>query len=65
MPLLTVVLVLVCAGVLLFVVNRFVPMEARMKSILNWVVIGAVVLWLCSLFGLFDALSGVRVGRHG
>ena len=57
MPLLQVLEVLVVVGVLLWLVNRFIPMQATMKSILNGVVIIGVVLWLLNAFGLFHSLS--------
>ena len=57
MPLLQVVEVLIVVGVLLWLVNRFIPMQATMKSILNGVVIIGVVLWLLNAFGLFHSLS--------
>jgi hypothetical protein len=62
MPLLQVVEVLVVVGVLLWLVNRFIPMQATMKSILNGVVIIGVVLWLLNAFGLFHSLSRVHIG---
>jgi hypothetical protein len=62
-PLVQVVLVLVVVGVLLWLVNRFVPMQGSIKSILNAVVVIAVVLWLLNVFGLFTSLSRIRVGR--
>lgn len=63
MPLVQVVLVLVVVGVLLWLINRFVPMQGSIKSILNAVVVIAVVLWLLNVFGLFTSLSRIRVGR--
>jgi hypothetical protein len=62
MPLLQVVEVLVVVGVLLWLVNRFIPMQATMKSILNGVVIIGVVVWLLNAFGLFHSLSRVHIG---
>jgi hypothetical protein len=62
MPILQVVLVLVVVGVLLWLVNRFIPMQGTIKSILNGVVVIAVVLWLLNLFGLFHSLSRIRIG---
>jgi hypothetical protein len=62
MPLLQVVEVLVIVGVLLWLVNRFIPMQATMKSILNGVVIIGTVLWLLNAFGLFHSLSRVHIG---
>ena len=46
MPLIQIVQVLIVVGVLLWLVNRFIPMQATLKSILNGVVVIAVVLWL-------------------
>jgi hypothetical protein len=63
MPLINLVLTLVVVGVLLWLVNRYIPMEGRIKQILNIVVIIAVVLWLLSVFGVFTGMSGMRIGR--
>lgn len=63
MPLLQIVIALVVVGVLLWLVNRFIPMQGTIKSILNAVVIICVVLWLLNVFGLFHSLSNIRVGR--
>lgn len=63
MPLIQVVLVLVVVGVVLWLINRFIPMARSIKSILNAVVIIAVVLWLLNVFGLSSYISTIRVGR--
>jgi hypothetical protein len=63
MPLVQVVLVLIVVGVLLWLINRFVPMAGSIKSILNAVVVIAVVLWLLNVFGLWDYASHIRVGK--
>jgi len=63
MPLLQIVMVLIVVGVLLWLVNRFIPMQGTIKSILNAVVVIAVVLWLLNVFGLFHSLAGIRVGK--
>jgi hypothetical protein len=62
MPLLQAVEVLVVVGVLLWLVNRFIPMQSSIKSILNGVVVIAVVLWLLNAFGLFHSVSRMRIG---
>ncbi len=62
MPLIQVLEVLVVIGVVLWLVNRFIPMQASIKSILNGVVVIAVVLWLLNIFGLFHSLARIRVG---
>jgi hypothetical protein len=62
MPLLQILMVLIVVGVLLWLVNRFIPMQGTIKSILNAVVIICVVLWLLNVFGLFHSLSRIRVG---
>jgi hypothetical protein len=62
MPLMQILLTLIVVGVLLWLVNRFIPMAGSIKSILNAVVVIGVVLWLLDVFGLFHSLSRIRVG---
>ena len=63
MPLIHVVVVLIVVGVLLWLVNNYIPMAGSIKSILNAVVIIVVILWLLSVFGLIGELSTIRVGK--
>lgn len=63
MPLLTVIVVLIVVGVLLWLVNNYIPMDGKIKSILNAVVVILVVLWLLQIFGLLGAINGIHVGR--
>lgn len=60
--LLTIVLVLIVVGVLPWLVNTYVPMDAKIKSILNAVVVIGVIIWLLQAFGLLDALKSIDVG---
>ncbi len=62
MPLINLVAVLIVVGVLLWLVNRFIPMAGSIKSILNAVVVIVVVFWLLNVFGLVHNLSRIRVG---
>ena len=62
MPLLQIVIILIVVGVLLWLVNRFIPMQGTIKSLLNAVVVIAVVLWLLNVFGLFSSFSHLRIG---
>jgi len=62
MPLIQLLEVLIVVGVLLWLVNRFIPMQGQIKSILNGVVVIAVVLWILNIFGLFNSLSRIHVG---
>jgi len=65
MPLIQIVITLVIVGVLLWLVNRFIPMQSSINSILNGVVVIVVVLWLLNVFGIFHthALSHLYVRR--
>jgi cation transporter-like permease len=63
MPLVQVFIALIVVGVLLWLVNRFIPMAGSIKSILNAVVVICVVVWLLDVFGLFHSFSRIRVGR--
>ena len=62
MPLIQIVMVLIVVGVVLWLINRFIPMQGTIKSILNAVVVIVVVLWLLNVFGLFSSFSHIRVG---
>jgi len=61
MPILTVLLILIAAGVILWLVNSYIPMDRKIKSILNLVVVVIVVVWLLKVFGIFHYLSDVRI----
>ena len=62
MPLINLVVILIVVGVLLWLVNRFIPMAGSIKSILNGVVVICVVLWLLNVFGVIHSLSRIHVG---
>jgi len=61
MPLLTILLVLIVAGILLWLVNTFIPMDGKIKTILNAVVVIAIVIWLLKIIGLFSYLKDIRI----
>jgi hypothetical protein len=63
MPLITVVLAICAVGVLLWLVNRFIPMQGQVKGILNGVVVIVLVIWLIKVFGLLHYLTQFRVGQ--
>jgi hypothetical protein len=63
MPLIQLVIVLVVVGVVLWVINSYIPMQSTIKKILNVVVIIVVILWLLSVFGLIGNLSTIRIGK--
>ncbi|MDP4221184.1 MAG: Thivi_2564 family membrane protein [Bacteroidota bacterium] len=62
MDLIQLVLVLVAVGVGLWLINRFIPMDSKIKQILNIVVVIVVVLWLLKVFGIFDT-STIHIGK--
>jgi hypothetical protein len=63
MPLLQVLIILVIAGVVLWLINNYLPMDNKIKKILNVVAVIIVVLWLLSIFGVLDSVSRIRIGR--
>ena len=62
MPLLQIAVSLIVVGVLLWLVNTYIPMARSIKTILNAVVVIVVVVWLVNLFGLMPAIQNFRVG---
>jgi hypothetical protein len=63
MPLIQVFVVLIVVGVLLWLVNRFMPMAGSIKTILNVVVVIVVVVWLVNAFGLMHYITSMHVGH--
>ena len=63
MPLVNLVITLAVIGLLLWLVNRFIPMQGQIKGILNGIVVIFVVIWLLKVFGLIDYLTQFRVGH--
>ena len=61
MPLLSIVIVLIVIGALLWLVNTYIPMDSKIKSILNAVLVICVVLWLLQAFGIIGSLNTIRV----
>ena len=62
MPLVQFLMIVIVVGVLLWLVNNFIPMQGTIKSILNAVVVIGLVLWILNVFGLFHSFSHIRVG---
>lgn len=63
MPLIPVVVTLIVVGVLLWLVNNYIPMDGKIKNILNAVVVIAVVLWLLYAFGILGRAGDLRIPR--
>lgn len=61
MPLLTIVIVLIVAGLLLWLVNNYIPMDHKIKNILNGVVVIVVIAWLLKVFGVFSYLKDIHL----
>ena len=61
MSLIGVVLTLVVVGVLLWLLNNYIPMDGKIKRILNGVVVIVVVIWLLQVFGLIGSLQNIRI----
>ena len=63
MPLINLIIILVVVGVILWLINNYIPMDGKIKRILNIVVVIAVILWLLSVFGVIGSLSTINIGR--
>lgn len=61
MSLLTLIVVLVIVGVALYLINKFIPMDAKIKTILNWAVVIIVVIWLIRATGLLNGVSDIKI----
>jgi bacteriorhodopsin len=61
MPLISVAITLIVVGVLLWLVNNYIPMDGKIKKILNVVVVICVVVWLLYAFGILNHSGNIRV----
>jgi hypothetical protein len=55
--LLNLILTIVVVGVLLWLINTYVPMQSTVKNILNIVVVIVLIVWLLNAFGLIGPLN--------
>ena len=63
MSLVTIVITLIVVGVLLWLANTYIPMDGKIKKILNITVVVVVILWLLNVFGVWGHLHDVRVSN--
>lgn len=61
MPLLTILLVIIIVGVVLWLINSFIPMARSIKTILNVVVVIILIIWLLKVFGLFGSVTNLQL----
>lgn len=61
MSILTIIIVLIVVGVVLYLINNYIPMDRKIKSILNVVVVIVVIIWLLKAFGLLNSLGNFKV----
>jgi hypothetical protein len=63
MSLISLIGTLIVIGIILWLINSFIPMQGTIKRILNAIVVICVVIWLLQVFGVLDSFSGVQVPR--
>jgi hypothetical protein len=63
MPLMNVVIVLIVVGVVLWLINTYIPMDSKIKGLLNAVVVIGVVIWLLQALGLLGTIENIRIGK--
>lgn len=61
MPLLNIFIILIAAGVVLWLINTFIPMDRKIKNILNVVAVIIVIVWLLKVFGIITSLSNIHI----
>lgn len=61
MSLISIVITLLVVGVILWLINSYIPMDGKVKQILNGVVIIVLVLWLLQAFGILGSFGNVRI----
>jgi hypothetical protein len=64
MPLINLVVVLIVVGMVLYLINRYIPMASSIKTILNVVVVVAVGVWVLQVTGLWGPISSYRLSAR-
>jgi hypothetical protein len=64
MPILTILIVIIVAGVLLWAVNSWIPMDSKIKNIFNVVVVVVLIFWLLNVFGILNILKTTNINSH-
>ncbi|MFH0976848.1 MAG: Thivi_2564 family membrane protein [Spirochaetota bacterium] len=65
MPLIQLLFVLVIVGMILWVINRYIPMQSTIKKILNVAVVVVLIIWLLNVFGFVGNFLAIRIGSIG
>jgi hypothetical protein len=63
MSVISIIVVLVVIGIILWLINTYIPMDGKIKTILNVVVVIIVIIWLLSAFGLTGHLGNLKIGK--
>lgn len=63
MPLIQIVITLVIVGVLMWLINHFIPMQSSIRSVLNGLVTILLVVWLLDVFGLIHYITRFHAGH--
>jgi formate hydrogenlyase subunit 4 len=63
MSLVNIIISLIAVGVILWLINTLIPMDGKIKQILNGVIVIVVVIWLLQVFGVVTMLSTIHVGK--
>jgi len=63
MSLVNIIISLIAVGVILWLINTLIPMDGKIKQILNGVSVIVVVIWLLQVFGVVTMLSTIHVGK--
>lgn len=61
MPLFNILVVLIVAGIVLWLINTYIPMDGEIKRILNIVFVVVIIIWLLKVFGLLTGLMNINV----
>ena len=63
MPLINLIAILIAIGIALYLINNYIPMDVKIKNIINAVVVISVCVWLMRIFGIISSLSYIHAGK--
>jgi hypothetical protein len=63
MTLVDLIVIIVVIGLLMWLINAYIPMAAGIKSLLNVLVFVVVLIWVLRIFGVVTDVPGLHIPR--
>lgn len=63
MSLTSLILAILIVALILWLINKYIPMNSKVKEILNILVVVFLILWILGILGVVGPINSIRIGR--